>query len=277
MRTGARFGTFRQLFLACALMAGTGVLRHPVQAVSEHPNSGTGRVVPVAGRARARRMPPAPARPPATPLKRMAGTYAGSVVTVDAYKEGDAVPVHRRGTGVLATQSGYVFAPLFVVNGAEVVIVNFGPETRSPARVLARDPRSQLAILKTTFTPDNRVCPNLCGADAERENTPVAMVGLRAGEPRVLLGSIQGLRDQVGPLSDVLEIAVQGDPGEVGGILLDESGSLVGLALAVGPPEEGSRGSRVYALPASRIRQAIDRILSEGPSDRDREGILTIA
>jgi len=78
---------------------------------------------------------------------------SGYVVTVDAYKEADDEPQHRRGTGVMATRTGYVFAPLFVVNDADFVIVNFGPEHRSPARIIAQDPHSMLAVLRASFPP----------------------------------------------------------------------------------------------------------------------------
>jgi S1-C subfamily serine protease len=201
----------------------------------------------------------------------------GGMVTVDAYEDGDDSPTHRRGTGVLASHSGHVFVPLFVVADADVVIVNFGGDKRSPARVLATDAHSQLAILKVMSPPESMSCPSLCGGAGEQANTSVVMYSPDGAKCRKLSGAVVGMRDKAGPLADVLEVTLRGAPGEMGGVILTSGGDLVGLALATIDGQAGG-GAHVLVLPASQIRQAMDRILKGTPgTDTHQERPVSVA
>lgn len=202
----------------------------------------------------------------------------GGMVTIDAYEEGDDSPTHRRGTGVLASHSGHVFVPLFVVGDADVVIVNFGGDKHSPARVLATDKHSQLAILKVMDTPETASCPSLCTDTGEQANTNVVMYSPDGAKCRKVSGSVVGMRDKAGPLSDVLEVALEGAPGEMGGVVLTGEGQLVGIALATLNPEANPTNAHVLLLPASQIRQAMDRILKGTPgTDTHKDRPVSVA
>jgi S1-C subfamily serine protease len=217
-----------------------------------------------------------------TALRRAGDVYSGTVVVVDAYRQTDDDSIHRSGAGVLITRSGYVFAPLFVVDRADVVIVRFGAEFRSPARVLAKDASTHLAILKTSLVPENAACPPLCEQEGEKPETAVVMVSLSETGPSSLVGSVVGSRKEAGPLRDVLEVDVRGVPGALGGVLLNGKGELVGLALAtmIDEVETGAKAqsAKVYVLPSSRIRSAIDRILEGTPgTDTERNEHVSVA
>ena len=202
----------------------------------------------------------------------------GGMVTVDAYEEGDDTPTHRRGTGVLASHSGHVFVPLFVVGDADIVIVNFGGDKHSPARVLATDKHSQLAILKVMTIPDTAACPSLCTGTGEQANSNVVMYSPDGAKCRKMSGSVVGMREKAGPLSDVLEVALEGAPGDMGGVVLNGDGELVGIALATLNPEANPSNAHVLLLPASQIRQAMDRILKGTPgTDTHKDRPVSVA
>jgi S1-C subfamily serine protease len=216
-------------------------------------------------------------------LRRATETCASSVVTVDAYKEAEKDPVHRRGAGVLMTRSGFVFTPSFVVDDADFVIVGFGSAGQCPARVISEDQGARLAILKVLTVPTQSPCPALCDGAAERPAAAVVMVSLDAEGARPVLGSVVALREKVGPLEGVLEVDANGAPGALGGVVFNAKGELVGLALAstVDVTQKGvskSAPSRVFVLPASRIRTALARILRGTPgTDVEPEPRVAVA
>jgi S1-C subfamily serine protease len=212
-------------------------------------------------------------------LEEAGEQVASSVVTVDAYREAEFGPGHRRGAGVVLSRSGFIFTPLFVVHGADFVIVSFDGERRSPARVIGRDPVSHLAVLRASFLPENEDYPELAEEQAEVEGAPVGLLCLDDEGRRVVAGTVVGFRPEVGPMKDVLEVAVDGRPGDMGGVLLTEEGQLVGIALATMEPNEAEDldSPRVFALSASRMRAALERMLREAPSGSDRAPEISVA
>jgi S1-C subfamily serine protease len=198
------------------------------------------------------------------------------VVVVDAYREGNDEPVHRSSAGVLVTRNGYVFAPLFVVRDADFVIVSFDQETRCPARVLATDRNTQLAVLKAGAPPAGVTVPELSPAAAERLEAVVALVAPKAAGGRALPGKIMVTDRNAGPFQGVLEVELQGEPGPLGGILLDQEGRLAGMAVGTVAPEgetggAGAGRTRLLVIPSSQMRQSLDRILTGMPGT-DLEG-----
>jgi S1-C subfamily serine protease len=214
----------------------------------------------------------------AAALLRVADEGPSKIVSVDAYLEGDDEPIHRRGAGVLASASGHVFAPLFVVANADSLIVNLGPDSRSPARVIGTDLRSCLAVLKLSYPPANLRFPRLCAGEAEQADAAVVLITMEPGKVRELPGTVMGMRDKVGPLTDVLEVSVHGTPGAMGGVLLNAKGELVGIALATTSAGAAEHETRVLVLPSSRIRAALGRILKGEPgADTPAERPVSVA
>lgn len=246
-----------QCAFAGAVVCGTALLRMPAAASPQRGTTARTHAITSTERATAA-------------LRKVGDDLSTSMVIVDAYEESEDAPVHRRAVGVMATRGGFIFTPAFVVEDADFVIVNFGGENRSPAHVIALDRSSQLAILKTNFVPDGTGCPELGDPDSERANTALVMLSPEAKPARSLTGSVVALREQVGPLNRVLEVDVVGVPSALGGILLNGKGQLMGIALATAtadakPVAQGAVHSKVYVLPASRIREAIDRLVQKAP------------
>lgn len=196
----------------------------------------------------------------------------GSLVQVDAFVAGEGEGKHRTGAGVLATKSGHIFTPLFVVDGAEMVIVSFRNQARVPARVLGKDAQSKLAVLKVAAVPEGIACPALCGDAAEKSGAAVVLLNLDGKELKSVSGRVVRSGRNVGPLRDVLEVQLEGAPSQVGGVVLDAAGAVVGVPLAV--MNDGPTGAtKLLVLPASQIRLAVDRMLKEGPAAEPRREI----
>lgn len=185
------------------------------------------------------------------------------LVTVDSYREMSGAPLHRRGAGVLVNADGFILTPSFVVDEAETVFVSFANGERSPAYILGTDGASSLAVLKINFLSPGRICPKLCESSREADGAAVRL--LTPGPVgRALRGKVIGSARTVGPLNEVTEVDIQGSLSDwMGGIVVSDSGELVGLALATRKTVgTGGVRIRVYITPASRMVDAIGRVAS---------------
>ena len=192
----------------------------------------------------------------------------GGLVTIDAFREVKGKAVQLSGVGVVATRLGHIYAPIFVAEGAEVLVVTFVNGARAPARMLAADRQNQLAVLKVPTIPEGVRVPDVCAAASEGSGKGVSMIQFRDKRLHTTAGRIVGEQPAVGPLRNVLEVTVPSGSTMAGGILLDQRGALVGLALATAEGED-DKSQSVYAVPASRIQQAVERIV------RGAEGTFT--
>lgn len=201
---------------------------------------------------------------PSLTLAQATDNSQSPVVTIDAFRELDGDTVQMSGTGVLVSQAGYIYAPYFLAQRADGLVVTFSNGQAATARLVAGDKQSQLAVLKTSEVPDGIRTPELGGADTEQAGHAVSLVQLDEKHLRVVPGEVVTELDEAGPLHHVLEVQVSAGSEVKGGILLDGNGSLVGLALATAASEKPGRQS-VIAVGATRIRQAVGRMQRGGP------------
>src|SRR5918993_3955618 len=181
------------------------------------------------------------------------------------------------GSGVVVDgENGYIVTNNHVVSGAEGVE---GAEIRavffdgsgSAARIVGRDPASDLAVLKVEK-------PGLLTASLGSSGDVVV------GDPVVAIGSPLGLAGTVtsgivsalerpvrlaGEGSDTNAVisAVQTDapinPGNSGGALVDASGAVIGINTAIASVGGGSVGLG-FAIPINTARDIAEQLISTG-------------
>lgn len=193
---------------------------------------------------------------------RIAGRRAASaLLTVHALTAGVEGPRFHRGAGVLVTHGGYVFTPLALVRGADALYVTFSNGGRAPAHVLATDERSLVAVLRIPRMPADIAGVALARSASERAGKAVGMLSWKRGKVALATGRVSRAEVETVPLGSALEARVADRPGPSGGLLINADGELLGLAVAVGDRERGETSTPVFALPASRLREGVDRIL----------------
>jgi len=172
------------------------------------------------------------------------------------------------GSGVVWRQDGLVVTNAHVVAGAESVELAFADGKRSPARVLATDALTDLALLRSdrgdlpaaTFAPDLPVVGELAiaiGNPLGFENTVTA--GIISGLHREIPGAAA-----VAPaLVDLIQTDAAISPGNSGGALVDGSGQVVGINVAHIPPE--ARAVSIgFAIPSPTVRDVVTQLLEHG-------------
>jgi serine protease Do len=170
---------------------------------------------------------------------------------------------HGAGAGVLAGD-GLVLTNLHVVGRARSVQVILDDGTSHAARLVASDPRVDLALLQI---PSNGHAAAVFSTATPRPGELVYAFGHPWGERSVLTGgvlsAVTSLQSRGGEVP-VLRADVQLAPGNSGGPLLNAAGEVIGLnAMIFG-------GDQSVAIPASLIRS----FLAGARKDKPPEGVL---
>ncbi len=176
------------------------------------------------------------------------------------------------GTGFIVSKEGLILTNKHVVanNDANFTVVTSEGE-RFEAKVLARDPFQDLAILQT-IAKDGREFPNINLGDSDNlkiGQTAIA-IGNALGEFRntVSVGVISGLGRQIvatgGGVVETLEGVIQTDAainqGNSGGPLLNLKGEVIGINVAVAQQAQGIG----FSIPINRAKRDIEQVSQTG-------------
>ncbi|MBI4909345.1 MAG: trypsin-like peptidase domain-containing protein [Acidobacteria bacterium] len=175
---------------------------------------------------------------------------------------GQIVPEPGTGSGFLIDTNGRILTNAHVVSGrAPEVYVTLPDKSRYSAKILARDPSSDLALVQ--IQPKNKV-PYLRLGDSD--NLQVGQKVLAIGNPFGLEGTLTtGVISSLGRTlreegDRTLEGMVQTDaainPGNSGGPLLDSQGNVIGINTAILGP--GGNIGIGFALPINRAKTMLE-------------------
>ncbi|TAL06042.1 MAG: Do family serine endopeptidase [Verrucomicrobia bacterium] len=184
---------------------------------------------------------------------------------------------HSLGSGVIVSEDGYILTNNHVVEGAdEIKVVLADGKTKYEARVIGRDPQTDVAVIKV----DAKKLPAMTLADSDQ--VEVGDFVLAVGNPFGVGQSVsQGIVSAVGRGSGILgehgfEDFLQTDapinPGNSGGALVDVEGRLVGINQSIVSRSGGSSGVG-FAVPINLARSVMERLVSDGKISRGYLGV----
>ena len=246
------------------------------------------------------------ARAASAPLPALAGTpdrasYAAAVdraapAVVNVYTErlvtervapslgglfGDFVPRYRQriertlGSGVIVDDAGHIVTNHHVIANADSIRVQLKDGRIAEARIVGRDPDTDLAVLKI----DLKSLP--VAAFGRSDQLKVGDVVLAIGNPlglsqTVTHGIVSAVsRQQLGvaPLEDFIQTDAPINFGNSGGALVDTSGELVGINTAIVAKNLGVDGIG-FAIPVNMVRGVLAEIIAHGRVVRGWIGIV---
>jgi serine protease Do len=185
-----------------------------------------------------------------------------------------ARPAHALGSGFIVDPNGYVVTNNHVIDDASDIQVTLADGSTVSARVVGRDTKTDLALLKI---PASRPLPYLAFGDSKK-----ARVGdwvIAVGNPFGLGGSVSaGILSAnnreigAGPYDDFLQIDAPINPGNSGGPLFDQSGQVIGIDTAIYSPSGGSVGIG-FAIPSDVVRPVVDQLREHGRVARGWLGV----
>ena len=147
---------------------------------------------------------------------------------------------HGLGSGVVVNDAGLVLTALHVVSGASEITVTFADGSTSSARVVSRDPASDIAVLEPDEPPAGLPPATLGNPAAMRIGSEAYVVGNPFGLAGSLsTGVVSGLdRSYEQPGTDItigglIQVDAAVNPGNSGGPLVDREGRVVGIVTAL--------------------------------------------
>lgn len=235
-----------------------------------------------------------PIQAPASSVVARAGNHASladmveavgpSVVQIDATGETRAVrtpfglmrqPGRKAvGSGFIVDKSGLVITNNHVVEGVDKVEVTLSDGKAHTARVLGRDPKTDLAILRIDGAANLR--PIEWGdSDSIRVGDSVFAVGSPFGLGNTVTSGIVSARGReigAGPYDDFLQVDAAINSGNSGGPLFDSYGRVVGVNTAMFSPSGGNVGIG-FAIPSSLAQKIARQIATAGSVERGYVGV----
>src|SRR6266404_6369588 len=188
-------------------------------------------------------------------------------------------PVEGAGSGSIIDEQGDILTNYHVIANAEKLTVSFGSGKNYPARVVGRDPDTDLAVIRLLETPKEPLTIVPMG-DSDRliVGQKVLAIGNPFGLDRTLTtGVISGLQRPIRARNNrLIEGAIQTDasinPGNSGGPLLDSHGRVIGNNSQILSPSGASAGLG-FAIPVNIAKRIVPQLVSFGSVRRPKLGI----
>lgn len=182
---------------------------------------------------------------------------------------------HGLGSGVIVTKDGYILTNNHVVDGAQDVKVTLQDGREFTAKVIGRDEKSDIAVIKIDAT-DLPVVPF-----ADSQKVHVGDVVLAVGNPfgvgQTVTHGIVSATDRGGMGIEDYEDFIQTDapinPGNSGGALVDVDGRLIGINTAILSRSGGNQGIG-FAIPSDLARNVMTSLVQYGHVTRGYLGVM---
>lgn len=169
------------------------------------------------------------------------------------------------GSGVIIGTNGYILTNNHVIDGATDVKVDLSDKREFDARIVGRDAKTDIAILKINAEH----LPAIPMGDSSK--VQVGDLVFAIGDPfgvgkTATMGIVSALgRTNLGieDYEDFIQTDAPINPGNSGGALIDAEGELVGINTAILSRSGGNQGIG-FAIPVNMARHVMDQILAHG-------------
>ena len=183
-------------------------------------------------------------------------------------------PQHGLASGFVIDPAGYIVTNNHVVDGANKVAVTLSTGSSYSAKIVGRDPKTDLAVLKIDAAEP---LPYVAfgNSDAEQIGDWVVAVGNPYGLGGTVTAGIVSAHDRninSGPYDDFLQIDAPINPGNSGGPVFNQSGLVVGIDTAIYSPNGGSVGIG-FAIPSNIASKVVTQLREHGSVERGWLGV----
>ena len=186
------------------------------------------------------------------------------------------------GSGVIMSDDGYIVTNNHVVQGADKIMVHLNDEREFEAKVIGRDPSTDIALIKV----DAKDLPTLTYGNSDEVR--VGQWVLAVGNPMNLTSTVtagivsakgrninilQGDQSRdILPIESFIQTDAAVNPGNSGGALVDASGNLIGINSAIASTT-GAYSGYSFAVPANLVRKVAADLMEFGSVQRAFIGV----
>jgi len=178
------------------------------------------------------------------------------------------------GSGFIIRKDGMILTNNHVVENAQQITVTLTDKERYKAKILGRDPKTDLAVLKIDTKTD---LPTVTFGNSD---------AIRVGDWVMAIGNPFGLTDTVttgivsakgrtigaGPYDNFIQTDAPINPGNSGGPLFDMPGEVVGINTAIFSQGGGNVGIG-FAVPANLVKSLLPQLETKGTVTRGWLGV----
>jgi serine protease Do len=171
--------------------------------------------------------------------------------------------VNGMGTGIILDPRGYIITNYHVIEGVANIQVTLSDQKSYSARIVAHDPKTDLAIIKIEAPQPLPVIRLGTSNDLMRGESVIAVGNAFGYEHTVTRGIISALHRSVQvsdeqKYHDLIQTDASINPGNSGGPLMNIDGQTIGINVAV---RVGAQGIG-FAIPIDEAMEVAQRLLS---------------
>jgi S1-C subfamily serine protease len=173
------------------------------------------------------------------------------------------------GSGFVLDKAGHIVTNYRVVHGASRVEVSFSDQERLPARIVGRDPSTDLAVLQVRVSSRALTPLRLGNSDLVRVGDSVVAIGNPVGEDRsITSGIVSAIERRIyapngAPIDHGIRTDAALDHGSSGGPLLNARGQVIGVTSQIQTGGDGNIGIG-FAVPVDTVESVVAQLIANG-------------
>ena len=179
------------------------------------------------------------------------------------------------GSGVVVSEDGYILTNNHVVADAEEILVIFSNKEKYEAKIIGRDPKTDLALIKITVEKPIPAA-RLGDSDKLRVGDWVVAIGNPFGLGSTVTAGIVSAKGRIigaGPYDNFIQTDASINPGNSGGPLFNLDGEVVGINTAIFTQSGGNVGIG-FAIPINMAKSVMSQLKDKGKVTRGWLGVV---
>jgi serine protease Do len=183
---------------------------------------------------------------------------------------GEAVPrennLRSLGSGILISKEGEILTNYHVVRNADTIKVKLADQSEHEARLVGRDDRTDLALIKIRKSTGNFPFAKLGMSSQLDVGDWVMAIGNPFGLEHTVTAGIVSAKGRVigaGPYDNFIQTDASINPGNSGGPLINGAGEVVGVNSAIFSQSGGNVGIG-FAIPIDLAKKIVDQLRKHG-------------
>jgi serine protease Do len=179
------------------------------------------------------------------------------------------------GSGILISKDGEILTNYHVVRNADAIKVKLADQTEFEARLIGKDDRTDLAMIKIRRSGGNLPFARLGSTSQLDVGDWVMAIGNPFGLEHTVTAGIVSAKGRVigaGPYDNFIQTDASINPGNSGGPLINAAGEVVGVNSAIFSQTGGNVGIG-FAIPVDLAKKVADQLRKNGKVVRGWLGI----
>jgi serine protease Do len=178
------------------------------------------------------------------------------------------------GSGLVVSEDGYIVTNNHVVENADEIIVRLANENELEAKVIGRDAKTDLALIRIENHDDLQPA-KLGDSDALRVGEWVMTIGNPFGLQHTVTAGIVSAKGRHigGPYDNFIQTDASINPGNSGGPLINTRGEVVGINTAIFTRSGGNVGIG-FAIPTNLAKEVLAELREKGKVTRGWLGVM---